>query len=499
MIVENTDWGYIHWIRTQKNGDTKQPFSIGIVTLLPGFKHLKHIHYGHEQFLYILEGKGINIINEEKMNFKEGMYFYIEADSSHVTINTGTIPVKILMMTQQVNYYSDIQRDNNLLASTKEEMNLYTHNILYSSVEAIRSQLLEYISFPFTIYDDLWSIVIQSYNFSNYCIEKCNPIQNSSKCDCMQQRDLDDQYNIEGTHFTCKYGFTMYHFPIIYDGKYLGAIRGGHILVSESKSHNHEEELYDSPRSTVMSIRSLLQQIVKSILSFCAFNTSRQLLKEKDETIGKAMRNNKMLEKNLYVVNDMVTNLRINHHFLFNTLNSLASMSLDAENYDLYNAIIDLSKMFRYTMTVDLKFVTLKSEIEYLETYLNLQRLRYGQGLKVIYEIDDDIQNISVPFNFLQPIVENAFTHGFSPSDNDKLIKINVRKEKDKVRISILNNGVSLNYVTLNRVNKSLANNTGHGLSLIYNKLKSAYSTEFNMEIKANEQGYIEVIVVIPN
>lgn len=498
MMVENTDWGYISWIRTQKYGDTKHPYSIGIVTLLPGYKHTKHIHYGHQQFLYILEGEGINVINGEKTNFTTGTYFYIEADSTHETYNTGTIPVRILMMTHQVNYYSDIQGYNDIIESSKEETDLCTHNILYSSVEAIRSQLLEHISFPFTIYDDLWSIVIQSYNFSDYCIEKCNPIQNHSKCDCMQQKGLDNKYSIEGTHFTCKYGFTVYHFPIVYNDKYLGAVRGGHILVSDSNSHNHGE-LYNSPRSTVMSIQSLLQQIVKSILSFCAFNTSRQLLKEKDEAIGEAMRSNKILQKNLYVVNDMVTNLKINHHFLFNTLNSLASMALDAENDDLYNGIIDLSKMFRYTMTVDLKFVTLKSEIEYLETYLNLQRLRYGQGLEVLYEIDDDIQDISVPFNFLQPIIENAFTHGFFTSDDDKLIKISAKRARNKVRISISNNGVSLNDVTLNRVNKSLANNTGHGLSLIYNKLKLAYGTEFTMKIKTNEQGYFEVIIVIPN
>lgn len=65
----------------------------------------------------------------------------------------------------------------------------------------------------------------------------------------------------------------------------------------------------------------------------------------------------------------------------------MVSIALDDGSYDLYSAIIDLSRMFRYTMRSDLRFVELESEILYIENYLNLQKLRYGDALKVKYLI----------------------------------------------------------------------------------------------------------------
>ena len=497
LRVQKTEWGEIDWLWTGNKGDIKRSFSVGITSVEPGKRLLKHIHYGLEQYIHILEGEGIYIINGEKKEFKKGMGFYIEADSSHETINTGDIAIRELMVSSPINYTSETNINANLLEDIYKNINLKFDNMLYVSVEAIRTQLLESISLPFTIYDEMWSIVIQNNNFSSYCNEKCNPMKNHSECDCMLEKGINDRDSLKGHEFICKYGLTVFHYPIIYNRKYLGAIRGGHVLVSDSTDVNHDN-LYDSPRSTVIGINSLLKQIVNSLLSYCAFNSSRQLIEEKDKAVREALHSNRMLEKNLYVINDKITNLRINHHFLFNTLNSLASMALDGDKYDLYNSIIDLSKMFRHTMTMDLKYVSLKSEIEYLGTYLNLQRLRYGEELEVKYSIDYDIEEISVPFNFLQPIVENAFTHGFTSSDDRKLIKIDGEKIGDRARISILNNGVPLKKVNMNRINKSLVNNTGHGLSLIYEKLKLAYGSKFEMKIKSNEKNETVVIVLIP-
>ncbi|MEL7648897.1 MAG: histidine kinase [Sedimentibacter sp.] len=494
-MIQKTEWGNINWIHT--NNEDNQSFNVGITTLLPGKCMSKHVHYGVEQFLYILEGEGIYIINEEKKNVQKNMFFYLDPDIVHETINTGTGPLKELLISRPVTYNSNIKIDENMSYNTKDTSAINMNNILYAAVEAIRTQLLESISLPFTIYDDMWSIVIQNNNFSNYCISKCNPVNNHVKCSCMMQRNFNELNKEEGTRFICEYGLSVFNYPIIYNNIKLGTIRGGHILISDLTTENHDE-LYDSPESTIIGIKSLLKQIVRSITSYCSFHESRQLIEKKDMVIKEEMSRNETLKNNLYIINDKVTNLRINHHFLFNTLNSIASMSLSGDRYDLYNSIINLSKMFRYTMTVDLKFVTLDSEIEYLETYLNLQRLRYGRELEIHYDIADNMKAIKVPFNFIQPIVENAFTHGFVPSDVKKVIRISVQDVKNKAVITIVNNGVPLNDITRNRVNKGLSRNTGHGLSLVYEKLESAYKSEFNMDISSNFNEETNVIVEIP-
>ncbi len=492
-MIQKTEWGHINWIHTN-NEETLQSFNVGITFLLKGKRMPKHVHYGIEQFLYILEGKGIYYIDGEKKDIEKGMYFYLKPDIVHETINTGDVPLSELLISRPVSYNSDLSVHGSNLNECADNSEAAMSNIIYSAVEAIRTTLLEAISLPFTIYDDMWSVVIQSNNFSNYCNLKCDPVNNRSSCSCFYQRKFEKE---ENKQFICEYGLTIFSYPIVFNGVNLGTIRGGHILISDRTTEKHDE-LYDFPESAVIGIKSLLKQIVKSIISYCSFYESRQLIEKKDKVINDEIRRNETLKNNLYIVNDKVTNLRINHHFLFNTLNSIASMSLSGDRYDLYNSIIDLSKMFRYTMTVDLKFVTLSSEIEYLETYLNLQRLRYGKELDVQYDIEETMEKIKVPFNFIQPIVENAFSHGFVPSDDKKNIIISVRKIHDRARITVSNNGVLLNDITLNRVNKGLSRNSGHGLSLIYEKLKSAYNSEFDMVITSNSDENTNVIVEIP-
>jgi len=493
-MIQKTEWGHIEWLHKFKE-DTASSFSVGITSLLQGKRMLKHVHYGIEQFIYILEGEGIYYIDEEKKYICKDMCFYMKPDIVHETINTGSVPLKELVISKPVSYDSGKKLEEDYLNANQRTARLVSANIIYSAVEAIRNLLLESISLPFTIYDDMGEIIIQSSKFSDYCTSKCNPTCNSKTCSCMLQKNFDKLDKV--TQFTCEYGLTVFSYPIIYSGLQLGTISGGHILVSDYTTSEHDD-LYDSPESTVIGIKNLLEQIAKSITSYCSFYESRMMIEKKDKDIKEEIRRNETLRNNLYITNDKVTNLRINHHFLFNTLNSIASMALTGDRNCLYNSIIDLSKMFRYTMTVDLRFVTLTSEIEYLETYLNLQRLRYGQGLEVLYNIEKGMGKMKVPFNFIQPIVENAFTHGFISSNNKKLIKISVEKAKDKAEIVVLNNGVLLDNITLNRVNRGMYRNTGHGLSMIYEKLKSAYNDEFSMNITSSVTDNTKVSVRIP-
>lgn len=104
-----------------------------------------------------------------------------------------------------------------------------------------------------------------------------------------------------------------------------------------------------------------------------------------------------------------------------------------------------------------------------------------------------------VPFNFLQPIVENAFIHGFLHYDEDKYIEISVDiKDEKYLELLVFNNGNALDYVELNRVNKNLSNKSGHGLSLIYDKLESAYGEDFVYRLESKIGSGTRVRILIP-
>ena len=93
--------------------------------------------------------------------------------------------------------------------------------------------------------------------------------------------------------------------------------------------------------------------------------------------------------QNLREAKYVMTDLKIKNHFLFNTLNSMASMALEGGMVPLYESIVDLSKMFRYSLKNQNSMVSLEKELGYVEAYLRLQGLRYGDKLKVVYEIQD--------------------------------------------------------------------------------------------------------------
>lgn len=491
MRIQKTDWGQIEWLHNAEKGNALQSMEVGISTVLPGKQIKPHIHYGHEQMLYILSGQGYYYINGERQEYKQGMHFYIPADSTHETIPTGDEPTNELTISNPV--FSNVE----ITDVQQDDVSVLSENILYTAVEAIQEQLLQQIAAPFTIFDNTWNMISQGGIFPVFCDEKCHANQDRANCQCMKIREVSDFSFLKNMQFRCPYGLTVVQLGIVYNDSVLGVIRGGHMLLSE-QDMKEQENLSVTPASTFYSIQRKLTQIVNSIIKFCNFHEARKELLEKDEQIRIAETDSAALRQNLSAAQDNVTNLKINHHFLFNTLNSMASMALTGRKMDLYTSIISLSKMFRYTMATDLKFVPFSEEVEYLQTYLNLQRLRYGDSLSVDIDIPKDLMDIQVPFNFLQPIVENAFTHGFAVEMEQKKVMVHAGRSGDTVLIHMFNNGRHLDEVTLRRVEKSLENNSGHGLSLIYAKLKSAYQDTFTMEFESQEGIGVTVLVTIP-
>ncbi|MBR1704586.1 MAG: hypothetical protein IJ720_04385, partial [Clostridia bacterium] len=84
----------------------------------------------------------------------------------------------------------------------------------------------------------------------------------------------------------------------------------------------------------------------------------------------------------------------------------------------------------------------------------------------------------------LQPIVENAFVHGFHDA-TEKHLKVQVKKLGDRVRILVFNSGVELSEQELAVVNQRIHGNTAHGLSMITQKLKSVFEEDFSIEMKS--------------
>jgi len=129
---------------------------------------------------------------------------------------------------------------------------------------------------------------------------------------------------------------------------------------------------------------------------------------------------------------------RIRPHFLFNTLNTaLALVRLDPQRAE--DVLEDLSELFRVALTASGESTTLDGEIDLAKRYLAIEQIRFGDRLKVQWELDPAAGRARVPPLLLQPLVENAVHHGVEPGEEGGLIRIRTRLMGGRVQVSIVN------------------------------------------------------------
>jgi len=159
---------------------------------------------------------------------------------------------------------------------------------------------------------------------------------------------------------------------------------------------------------------------------------------------------------------------RIRPHFLFNSMNTIASLvAISPEKAE--TAIEDLSDLFRASLS-DKNLNTLEDEIELTTSYLNIELLRMGERLKVLWDTDNSLNNIKIPALSLQPLVENAIYHGIEPLTEGGKIHISTLKEGKHLIISITNPLGELSRQLHHKGNQMAQNNIKQRMNLVYGK-----------------------------
>ncbi len=227
---------------------------------------------------------------------------------------------------------------------------------------------------------------------------------------------------------------------------------------------------------------------MKAIWNYCEFEQFRLELQQKELQIASDNEKKMVLMKNLRKSQYEVTDLKINNHFLFNTLNQMASMAVESGQMDLYESIVNLSKMFHYTLRTQSQIVPLSKELEYVDAYLGLQKLRYQNNLVIHKDIEAATLGFGVPFNFLQPIVENAFTHGFHDII-EKGITLTARMTAKGLTMEVINSGKRLTEAECLVINHGIQANSTHGLSMVNQKIQAATEGKTKLAVSVLSSG----------
>jgi two-component system LytT family sensor kinase len=184
--------------------------------------------------------------------------------------------------------------------------------------------------------------------------------------------------------------------------------------------------------------------------------------------------------------------MQLHPHFLFNTLNSI-SVLMTEDVGRARRMLIRLSNLLRHSLeNTGAQEVSLKEELEFLESYLEIEQTRFQDRLTVRMDVDPMALDACVPNLILQPLVENAIRHGIAPRAAVGLIEIRARRQNGMVQLQVCDNGSGLALASPEGLTK------GIGLSNTRARLEQLYGSAHSFELKSTDGGGLTVTVAIP-
>lgn len=171
---------------------------------------------------------------------------------------------------------------------------------------------------------------------------------------------------------------------------------------------------------------------------------------------------------------------RIRPHFLFNTMNSIASL-ISTRPEAAEQAVEDLSELFRSSLQTSHRSTTVTDELRLCELYLGIEALRLGDRLRVNWQVEDGLNNELMPSLILQPLLENAVYHGISRLPKGGVIGVVVGRSGDQIRISV-DNPIPDRPVQADGLHMAMTN--------IEERLMGLYGPRASLEVRQQDGNY---------
>jgi two-component system LytT family sensor kinase len=180
--------------------------------------------------------------------------------------------------------------------------------------------------------------------------------------------------------------------------------------------------------------------------------------------------------------------MQLHPHFLFNTLNATAVLVRKHDEERALRMIHGLSELLRIALdNVGAQHVTLREELGFVDRYLEIEQIRFGDRVRVLRSIAPELLDARVPNLLLQPLVENALKHGLEPLPHGGQVELAARREGDRLRIEIRDDGAGLGD----------NGRAGIGLTNVRARLEQLYQADHSFTLEPASPG-VRVVVEIP-
>lgn len=224
------------------------------------------------------------------------------------------------------------------------------------------------------------------------------------------------------------------------------------------------------------------------------FNKMANQIRELFQRVNEDQKTKRELElKMLYA--------QINPHFLFNTLGSIRWMADASQVFNISKVIVALANLLKSSIIHKDEYVSMREEIDNIRNYITIQKFRYVSKFTDEYEIDESLLDCRIPKLLLQPIVENSIIHGFEGIEYTGVIRVQAYPDKDKMIITISDNGVGATIEEINGLLTDRKKNkdrfSGIGVHHVNERLTLHYGQSYALKMgSAPGEGMVTTVIV---
>lgn len=191
---------------------------------------------------------------------------------------------------------------------------------------------------------------------------------------------------------------------------------------------------------------------------------------------------------------------QINPHFLYNTLDSIKWIALSRGEKTIEKMTYALIHLLRKTISDDKEFVSIHEELENIQYYIEIQKFRYYDSFDFEIFTDKDCQEAFIPRLTLQPLVENALFHGIYNCGRRGKITIVLKKEKQGIKIDIIDNGKGMDRKEEKDENSRRKGESmsGIGIKNVNERLKLYFGESYGISFESKKDEFTKITVYIP-
>lgn len=392
--------------------------------------------------------------------------------------------------------------------------------------EIVNTQILQEIQDKFSEATGIAAIIVDADgkpvtkpgNFTDFCLYVRSFSDGLKRCmTCDDRGGRTAMKRQRPVIYRCHSGLTDFAAPIIVQNEYVGALLAGQVLLPQQDFDAKQEmfkrlspmgmeqetlsEMFDRvnviPENRLKAAADLLYIMANYIVEMSVTNLVQKQLME--EIKAKAE-----LENLLRAAEMKALQSQINPHFLFNTLNTIARLSLLEGAARTQEIVHLLSDILRTSLRDIEEMRSLEEEVKTINDYLIIQKVRFGDRIQSAIDIPPELMNVLVPALSLQPLVENAIIHGLEPKRDGGDIRISGQYTSDKIIIQVSDTGVGIPEEQISAIfNREKRSSKGHTTALgvinVHKRIQHYFGDQYGLTVKSKVGQGTDVSITLPS